>query len=110
ATQGSSVGFLFIKLISGAEATAMVSHAQAAYDLFPSDPGLNLFTADGQWTTPFADKSWIPPDTNHDYMRKLLGTAWGAFPRQFDDLPVTNVCGWGAPTWPMASVTDGDLQ
>jgi hypothetical protein len=32
-------------------------------------------------------------------MRTLAASAHGAFPQDFDDLPVTNVCGWGIDTW-----------
>src|SRR5260221_3920013 len=32
--------------------------------------------------------------------------AHGPFPQQFDTLPLTNVCGWGAETWTKASITN----
>jgi pimeloyl-ACP methyl ester carboxylesterase len=104
ATKGRSQGFLFAK-ITAPEGATIVSHAQAAYDLFPTDPSTNLFSANGVPTTPHADQSWIPSD----YMRRLSATAHGAFPRRFDDLPVTNVCGWGAPTWPTCTLVGGNL-
>src|SRR6202011_1998768 len=50
-----------------------------------------------------ADQSWIPADGAHDYMRQLIATAHGAFPSNFGDLPVTNVCGWGVDTWSSAT-------
>jgi len=63
------------------EALYAITKAQAAYDLLP--PGV------------LADPSWM----SADYMRNLAASAHGSFPRNFDDLPVTNVCGWGIDTW-----------
>jgi len=83
-TKGESTGFLFAK-ISAQQGATVVSHAQAAYDLLP--PSF------------LADQSWMPADAAHDYMRQLAATAHGAWPRNLDALPVTNVCGWGADTW-----------
>ncbi|HEX9491782.1 MAG TPA: hypothetical protein VGA33_00830 [Thermoanaerobaculia bacterium] len=83
-TKGESTGFLFEK-ISAQQGATIVSHAQAAYDLLP--PSF------------LADQSWIPADAAHDYMRQLAATAHGAWTRNLDALPVTNVCGWGADTW-----------
>ena len=83
-TKGESRGFLFAK-ISAKQGATIVSHAQAAYDLLP--PSF------------LADQSWIPADAAHDYMRQLAATAHGAWTRNLDALPVTNVCGWGADTW-----------
>jgi hypothetical protein len=79
-TKGESVGFLFARITAEQGATIM-SHAQAAYDLLPPDV--------------LADPSWM----SADYMRNLAASAHGPFPRDFDDLPVTNVCGWGIETW-----------
>ena len=79
-TVGESAGFLFAK-ITAAEGAQIVSHAQAAYDLLPSE-----FLADLSWTT-------------DDSMRQLAATAHPPFPLNFDALPVTNVCGWGINTW-----------
>jgi pimeloyl-ACP methyl ester carboxylesterase len=101
-TKGTSVGFLFAK-ISAKQGATIVSHAQAAYDLLPTDPSTNLFISGGVPTTPLADQSWIPADGAHDYMRQLIATAHGAFPSNFGDLPVTNVCGWGVDTWSSAT-------
>ena len=108
ATRGVSEGFLFAK-ISASEGAEVVSHAQAAYDLMPSDPSSGLFAANGAAATPLSDQSWIPPETDHDYMRRLASAAHGPFARRFDDLPVTNVCGWGIGTLPSASVDHGVL-
>jgi pimeloyl-ACP methyl ester carboxylesterase len=83
-TLGESKGFLFAR-ITAQEGATIVSHAQAAYDLLPPDVLANL--------------SWIPADPAHDYMRQLAATAHAPFPQNFNELPLTNVCGWGVDTW-----------
>ncbi|MEO8033824.1 MAG: hypothetical protein ABI837_05285, partial [Acidobacteriota bacterium] len=104
--KGVSLGFLFIKLLSETDGQGLMSRALAAYDLLPSDPALNLFfDQNGNPTTPLADQSWI----GKVYMRKLAAKAHGAFPRQFDTLPLTNVCGWGAETLTTATI-DANTQ
>lgn len=90
ATRGESAGFLFAR-INAQQGATIISHAQAAYDLMPPDVLANL--------------SWIPADAAHDYMRQLAASAHPAFPQGFDDLPMTNLCGWGADTWTSASWT-----
>jgi pimeloyl-ACP methyl ester carboxylesterase len=107
-TKGESIGFLFAK-ITPQEGATILGHAQAAYDLLPTDPSTGLFSASGVSTTPLDDQSWIPADPGHDYMRSLATNAHGAFARNFNDLPVTNVCGWGAPTWPACTLVGGKL-
>ena len=105
-TEGVSIAFLFITLLSRAEGRRLMARALAAYDLFPTDPDLGLFFgADGKPTTPLVDQSWI----HEQFMRDLAAKAHGPFPRTFDTLPVTNVCGWGAPTWTAASIENGDV-
>ena len=102
-TEGFSVAFLFIKLISQQEGLALMTRAEALYDLLPTDPSLNLFFGqNGQATTPLADQSWI----TQQYMRDNAAKAHGPFPQQFDTLPLTNVCGWGGDTWTTASLTN----
>lgn len=96
-TEGESEGFLFIKLISAKESAWMISHAQAAYDLFPTDPSTSLFVA---------DQSWMP----NNYMRTLAANAHGPFARRFDALPVTNVCGWGVATFERCTLKNGKLS
>lgn len=102
---GVSVGLGPIKLLTEAEGAKVFGHAQAAYDLFPTDPSLNLFVSGGVSTTPRADPSW----TTQQFQRDLLTTAHGPFARQFDDLRLTNVCGWGAPTWPVVTLVGGKI-
>ena len=109
ATEGVSEGFLFAKISAG-EGAEVVSHSQAAYDLMPVDPSSGLFVANGAASTPLMDQSWIPPGADHDFMRRLASAAHGPFARRFDDLPVTNVCGWGMETLPSASVDGGVLR
>jgi hypothetical protein len=104
-TDGDWAGFLFIKLISAKESAWMISHAQAAYDLLPSDPSTNLFISNGRATTPLADQSWI----RAAYMRTLAANAHAPFARRFDALPVTNVCGWGVVTLERCTLTNGSL-
>ncbi len=100
-TEGVSIGFLFIPLLSQQEGLGLMTHAEAAYDLLPTDPSLNIFFGqNGQATTPLADPSWI----KEQYMRDLAANAHGPFPQQFDTLPLTNVCGWGGVTWTTASI------
>jgi pimeloyl-ACP methyl ester carboxylesterase len=102
---GVGVGIGPIKLVSEAEGASIFGHAQAAYDLFPTDPLLNLFISTGVSTTPKADQSW----TTEQYQRDLLATAHGPFPQQFNDLPLTNVCGWGGATWPVVTLVGGKI-
>jgi pimeloyl-ACP methyl ester carboxylesterase len=102
-TDGVSIAFLFIKLLSPQEGLGLMTRAEAAYDLVPTDPSLNVFFGkNGQATTPLADQSWI----TQQYMKDNAAKAHGPFPQQFDTLPLTNVCGWGADTWTKASITN----
>jgi lecithin:cholesterol acyltransferase len=99
--KGVSVGFLFIKLLSESEGQGLMSRALAAYDLMPTESDFNIFfDQNGNPTTPLLDQTWIKPQ----YMRDLAAKAHGPFPQQFDTLPLTNVCGWGAETWTTASI------
>src|SRR5205085_82274 len=102
---GAGIAIGPIKLLSEADGAKIFGHAQAAYDLFPTDPTLNLFLANGVPSTPHADQSW----TTQQFQRDLLTSAHGPFPRQFDDLPLTNVCGWGGATWPVVTLVGGKI-
>jgi len=79
-TLGEASGFLFAR-ITAQESATILSHAQAAYELLPAEL--------------IADTSWM----TQNYMRQLAANAHAPFPQTFDDLPVTNVCGWGVDTW-----------
>lgn len=83
---GEAEGFLFAR-ITAAEAAEIAGHAQAAYDLLPPEI--------------VADKSWM----KDPWMLRLADRAHPPFPRRFDELPVTNVCGWGVDTWTSPSWT-----
>src|SRR4051794_22847649 len=104
-TVGAGISIGPLHLLTDAEGAEIFGHAQSAYDLFPTDPALNLFIANGVPTTPDADQSW----TTAQFQRDLLATAHGPFPQQFDDLPLTNVCGWGGATWPVVTLVGGKL-
>ena len=107
--QGSPIFLGPIPILSADDSKRILQNAQAAYDLFPLCPDMNLFQSNGQPTTPIDDQSWIPPDAGHDFMRVLAAKAHKRFSRTFDDLPVTNVCGWGGDTWPVCTNVGGTL-
>jgi pimeloyl-ACP methyl ester carboxylesterase len=97
------LGPIPIPILSADDSKRILQIAQAAYDLFPRCPDMNLFQSNGHPTTPIDDQSWIPSDAGHDFMRALAANAHQRFSRTFDDLPVTNVCGWGGETWPVCT-------
>lgn len=105
--KGSPIGIGPITIISADETKDLLTRAQAAYDLFPSDPATSLFLSNNAPSTPFADRSWLDP--NRPYMNGHLNDA---FPQSSDfaDLPVTNVCGWGGDTWPRCKSANGTLS
>lgn len=99
--KGVSMGFVFIKLLSETEGQGLMSRAQAAYDLMPTQPAFNIFfDQSSNPTTPLLDQTWM----TQQFMHGLAAKAHGPFPQQFDVLPLTNVCGWGAETWTRASI------
>jgi pimeloyl-ACP methyl ester carboxylesterase len=95
-----------ITLLSADRSKDLLTRAQAAYDLFPSDTATSLYEFSGAPSTPFADRTWLDP--NRPYMNDRLDDA---FPQssEFADLPVTNVCGWGGDTWPLCKSANGAL-
>jgi pimeloyl-ACP methyl ester carboxylesterase len=107
--QGAPIAIGPIPILSAEDSKRIVQNAQAAYDLFPRCADMNLFISNGVSTTPIDDQSWIPADAGHDFMRTLAATAHPKFPRNFDDLPVTSVCGWGGDTWPVCTNVGGTL-
>lgn len=70
---------------------------------------MNFYISSGVSTTPIDDQSWIPAGAGHDFMRALAASAHAPFPRDFDDLPVTSVCGWGGDTLPVCTNAGGML-
>lgn len=107
--KGAAINIGPIPLLSADDSKRILQNAQAAYDLFPRCPDMNLFISGGVSTTPIDDQSWIPADTDHDFMRANAANAHPRFPQSFDDLPVTSVCGWGGDTWPVCTNVGGML-
>ncbi|HYG64478.1 MAG TPA: hypothetical protein VEL74_18005 [Thermoanaerobaculia bacterium] len=119
--RGESFGFLFAKL-SASEVREIMSHCQAAYDLFPPDPAktdmrdltgqdLNLFVdaelpRGQQQVGPLVDLRWVPKSSGKDYMRQMANLADSRLGRRPNQIrlpntptpPITNVVGWGAAT------------
>lgn len=108
--KGAPIAIGPIKILSADDSKRILQNAQAAYDLFPRCADMNLFISNGVSTTPIDDQSWIPADPGHDFMRTLAANAHPKFSRQFDDLPVTSVCGWGGETWPVCTNVGGTLN
>lgn len=116
--KGEAFGFLNARL-TASDVREIMSHSQAAYDLFPPDPAktdlhsasgraLNLFVnAAGQQIAPLVDLSWIPAASTRDYMRQMAHDADARLGRRTSEIrlpggavtpPITNVVGWGTPT------------
>jgi hypothetical protein len=96
-----------LKLLSAEQSKELLTHAQAAYDLFPNVEATRLFFAGDAPSTPLADRTWLDP--LRPYMDALCDRAVPPF-GDFDDMPVTNVCAWGGPTWPVCRNVDGQLD
>jgi pimeloyl-ACP methyl ester carboxylesterase len=115
---GHSEGFLNFKLITADEGADLIGHAQAAYDLFPPDPARTdmgdvqlLHGADGKPAGAAVDLSWIKAG-REGYATPLANAAnarLGKRDRDFGLLPMTNVVGWGGPTWPAATLSPHDV-
>ena len=133
--KGEAFGLVFFgkKLIglSASEVREIMSHCQAAYDLFPPDPRkTDLRGADGKAVGLFVDgagkqigplvaTAWIPQGPSKDFMRQMaaladqrLGTRASTIRLDgFDTPPITNVAGWGAATETRCVMTaDGKLD
>jgi hypothetical protein len=93
-------------ILSAGQSKDLLTRAQAAYDLFPTDPNRSLFFSGNNPSTPLADRTWLDPA--RPYMNDLCDAA---FPQSddFPDVPVTNVCGWGGDTWPRCVNENGTL-
>jgi pimeloyl-ACP methyl ester carboxylesterase len=115
---GHSEGFLNLKLITQDEGANLIGHAQAAYDLLPPDPARTdmgnvqlLHGADGKAAGAAVDLSWIKAG-REGYATPLANAAnarLGKRSRDFGSLPLTNVVGWGGPTWPAAILQPHDV-
>jgi pimeloyl-ACP methyl ester carboxylesterase len=116
--RGESFGVLFAKLSAG-EVREIMSHCQAAYDLFPPDPAktdmrdlaggdLNLFVDAASKTQagPLVDLRWVPKSPQKDHMRQMANLADSRLGRRPNQIrlpgaatpPITNLVGWGAAT------------
>ncbi|MEO8218832.1 MAG: hypothetical protein ABI718_17290 [Acidobacteriota bacterium] len=116
--RGHSESILGIKLLTEDEGADLIGHTQAAYDLFPPDAARTdlgemqlVHGADGKPASPNVDLSWIKPD-RLVYAKPLADSAnerLGKRDREFGSLPMTNVVGWGGPTWPAALLVKNDV-
>lgn len=114
---GHSESILGLNLITADEGANLIGHMQAAYDLFPPDPTRTVMDdvtlvhgIDGQLAAPNVDLSWLA--TGRDYARPLAASAdarLGARDSDFGPIPMTNVAGWGGPTWPSAILEPNDI-
>jgi pimeloyl-ACP methyl ester carboxylesterase len=104
--------------LTAAEVREVMSHCQAAYDLFPPDPAktdltgadgkkVNLFVdAAGKQVGPLVSTDWIPTGPAKDFMRAMAALADRRLGKRTSAIelagaatpPVDNVVGWGAAT------------
>jgi pimeloyl-ACP methyl ester carboxylesterase len=112
---------------SKTEVRDLMSHCQAAYDLFPPDPaksdlrgadgkGVNLFMVGNRQAGPLVDLSWIPSGPSRDFIRDLAGRADQRLGSRSSEIrlpgggatpPITNVVGWGVETDTRCTLADG---
>lgn len=114
---GESESILGIRLITTEEGANLIGHTQAAYDLFPPDPARTpmdnirlVHGMNGEQAGANVDLSWIRP--GRDYAAPLAASAdarLGARDPDFGPIPLTNVAGWGGPTWPAAILVPHDI-
>ncbi|HEV2719353.1 MAG TPA: hypothetical protein VG323_04980, partial [Thermoanaerobaculia bacterium] len=95
---------VFKTILTTQQSLDLLTRAQAAYDLFPSDAPTSLYFLNDNESTPLIDRSWLDPARPY-----MPGHCDAAYPQNaaFPELPVTNVCGWGGPTWPQCD-SDGN--
>src|SRR6266852_2721027 len=114
---GHSESILGLKLMTAEEGANLIGHTQAAYDLFPPDPGRTpmddvqlVHGLDGKQAGANVDLSWIK--AGRAYARPLAKAAnqrLGQRDPDFGALPLTNVAGWGGPTGPSAVLIANDI-
>ncbi|HSP33915.1 MAG TPA: hypothetical protein VLU46_06330, partial [Thermoanaerobaculia bacterium] len=107
---GRSESIFGVPLLSEDDGANIVGHAQAAYDLFPLPDVQLVHDMRGNAVSPNVDLEWIKP--GRDYARALAARAdarLGSRHSDFGDLPLTNVAGWGGPTWPSAVLEPNDI-
>ena len=116
---------------SKTEVREVMSHCQAAYDVFPPDPAktemrgadgkpLNLFMVGSRQAGPLVDLAWIPSGPSRDFMRDLARRADQRLGSRSSEIrlpggvavpPITNVVGWGVTTdTRCAMAADGSLD
>src|SRR6266851_255039 len=115
---GHSESILGLKLITAEEGANLIGHTQAAYDLFPPDPARTpmedvqlVQDTNTNQVGPNVDLSWIK--TGRNYAKPLATAAnqrLGARDPKFGTILMTNVAGWGGPTWPSAVLVTKDVQ
>jgi pimeloyl-ACP methyl ester carboxylesterase len=116
---GHSQTILGINLITADEGANLIGHMQAAYDLFPPDPARTAMDdvqlvhgINGAQAGANVDRSWIK-EGREAYAIPLAQSAderLGARDRDFGRLPLTNVVGWGGPTFPTAVLQTHDVH
>lgn len=116
---GHSESILGLKLITADEGANLIGHMQAAYDLFPPDPARTdmdevplVHGLDGRPAGAAVDTSWIKTG-REAYAQPLADAAnarLGARSSDFGSLPLTNIVGWGGPTWPAAVLAPNDVH
>jgi len=107
---GRSESIFGIPLLSADDGANVVGHSQAAYDLFPLPDVQLVHDSNGNAVSPNVDLEWLKP--GRDYARPLAASAnarLGARDPDFGALPMTNVAGWGGPTWPAAVLEPNDV-
>jgi pimeloyl-ACP methyl ester carboxylesterase len=116
---GHSESFLGIKLITADEGANLIGHMQAAYDLFPPDPARTamddvqlVHDSSGKQVSPNVDLSWIKAGRNAyaEPLAKEADRRMGKRARDLGGLPMTNVAGWGGPTFPTAILQPKDVH
>ena len=114
---GRSQSIFGIPLITEDEGAELIGHAQAAYDLFPPDPARTPMSdvplvrgPNGLPAGANVDLSWIKPGRAYAKpLAKAANDRLGARNPDFGPIPMTNVAGWGGPTWPAANLAANDV-
>ncbi len=114
---GHSESILGFSLMTADEGANLIGHTQAAYDLFPPDPARTpmdrvqlVHDVSGHQAGANVDLSWLKP--GREYAKPLAAAAnnrLGARDPDFGPIPMTNVAGWGGPTWPAAVLEPHDV-
>ena len=115
---GHSESILGLKLMTADEGANLIGHAQAAWDLLPPDPARSplddvqlVHGLDGKQAAACINLSWLKPG-REVYSKPLADAAnqrLGARSKDFGILTMTNVVGWGGPTWPTSILENNDI-